>query len=59
MSNSNIPKMSGDSGHWSLSGNKICVKWKKAHHGKRSCFTIRTRSDGTYVTSSNYIYTVH
>ena len=47
-----------DSGKWHFSGNKICVKWKKARHGKRYCYSVTRRRDGSYYSSTKSIFTV-
>lgn len=47
-----------DHGKWRFSGNKICVKWKRARHGRRYCYTISPRPDGSYYSSTKSTFTV-
>ncbi|NRG18799.1 hypothetical protein HPQ64_13995 [Rhizobiales bacterium] len=36
-----------DSGNWWVQGDKLCQKWKSWYDGKRFCFTLAERGEGT------------
>jgi hypothetical protein len=53
----NNPKLSQDSGQYSIKGSKICVKWQVVMSAKMSCFALFESGPGHFRTSDGFDWT--